>query len=122
MQHHKEQICVGDIVRIDSGMNVPVDGIVLQSIGIQVDEAAMTGESDQLTREIYSVCKSKQVDHESDPKHAKGAHDVPSCVILSGTQVACGNGYFVAIVVGENTCEGKILASVEQSDNELTPL
>lgn len=36
--------------------------------------------------------------------------------------MACGNGYFVAIVVGENTCEGKILASVEQRSNELTPL
>ena len=44
-------------------------------------------------------------------------------MILSGTNVTVGQGFFVCIVVGERTCEGQILASVEaKGANEETPL
>ena len=40
-------------------------------------------------------------------------HDLPSPVILSGTQFATGEGWFVCIMVGKNSCVGKILAKLE---------
>lgn len=121
---HRDHICVGDIIRIDSGMQVPVDGVVLQSVGVQVDESAMTGESDHLARESMDRCllKKKEVE-QINGGPVQDAHAVPSCTILSGTNVTVGQGYFVTIVVGERTCEGQILASVEAgSPNEVTPL
>jgi P-type E1-E2 ATPase len=31
---HRNFICVGDIIKIKSGMNIPVDGIVIEGNGI----------------------------------------------------------------------------------------
>ena len=40
----EEGLVVGDVVRIEAGMSLSADGIVLQSRGVTTDEAAMTGE------------------------------------------------------------------------------
>ena len=40
----EEDLVVGDVVRIEAGMSLSADGIVLQSRGVTTDEAAMTGE------------------------------------------------------------------------------
>jgi magnesium-transporting ATPase (P-type) len=41
---------------------------------------------------------------------------------MSGTKVLCGEGLFVVLLVGENTCEGKIGAMLRQNEVEVTPL
>jgi Ca2+ transporting ATPase len=51
----------------------------------------------------------------------KNPHDLPSPVVLSGTQIATGEGWFVCIVVGKYSCVGKIMGKLEQSI-ETTPL
>jgi magnesium-transporting ATPase (P-type) len=120
---HRNNIKVGDIIKIESGMNIPVDGICIVGIGIMSDESAMTGESDHCSKESVDICKKRQAEFESDNKGGKkGPHDVPSPVILSGTQIQTGQGLFVCIVVGEDTCEGQILASLGSKDPEQTPL
>lgn len=54
---------MGDVVKITAGMDVPVDGIVLKgSSGIEANESAMTGESDDLKKEDYETCLSKKVE------------------------------------------------------------
>lgn len=121
---HKNYIHVGDIIKIVNGMNIPVDGVVIKGTGILCDESAMTGESDHLPKENYDKCKQRQTEHEEnvDEKHKKTPHDVPSPVLLSGTQIQTGEGWFVCVVVGEMTCEGQIMASIDQKPNEVTPL
>jgi hypothetical protein len=57
-----------------------------------------------------------------NPNGKGGSHDIPSPVILSGTQVQTGQGKFCTIVVGEQTCEGQIMASVEVKESEMTAL
>jgi len=52
----------------------------------------------------------------------KTHNDVPSPVLLSGTQIQTGQGWFVCVVVGEMTCEGQIMAVLEEKPNEDTPL
>lgn len=104
-------------------MAVPVDGIVLEASGVQVDESAMTGESDHLPRDSYESCKKKQQIHESTDKTGeRNPHSVPSCVLLSGTAITTGEGKFLCIVVGEKSCEGKIQAALEDNKEEKTPL
>lgn len=48
---HKNFIKVGDIIKIQNGMLIPVDGVVIQGNGVMSDESAMTGESDHLPKE-----------------------------------------------------------------------
>jgi magnesium-transporting ATPase (P-type) len=86
-------------------MNVPVDGVVMVGIGIMSDESAMTGESDHFPKESMAKCLQRKSEHEAESCE-KGAHDVPSPLLLSGTQIQTGEGWFVCIVVGEMTCEG----------------
>lgn len=83
----------------------------------------MTGESDHFAKEPLAKCLELKAEYlaQNDASGA-GSHDVPSCVILSGTQVQTGQGKFVTIVVGEQTCEGQIMASVEVKEAEMTPL
>jgi P-type E1-E2 ATPase len=50
---------VGDICKIRAGMNIPVDGVVIRASGIQANEAAMTGESDELKKDTMENCKAR---------------------------------------------------------------
>ena len=43
-----DDIYVGDLIKIEGGKNIPVDGIVLTSMGLVNDESSMTGESIEL--------------------------------------------------------------------------
>ena len=75
-------------------MNIPVDGVVLHSSGVMTNEAAMTGESDELKKDTLENClnRKEEKDTEYGFPHAKeggkkngSPHDVPSPVLLSGT-------------------------------------
>jgi Ca2+-transporting ATPase len=61
---HRNYLKVGDIIKIKTGMHIPVDGFVIYGIGIQCDESSMTGESDHLTKESFHKCLTRQVEHE----------------------------------------------------------
>lgn len=54
---HYNNIVVGDIIKIKAGMNIPVDGVLLKASGVQSNEAAMTGESDDLKKDSQEACK-----------------------------------------------------------------
>ena len=82
---HRNFLKVGDIIKIKTGMNIPVDGIMVNGVGVMCDESAMTGESDHLPKENIDKCLQRQKDHESDKNFTKTSHDVPSPVLLSGT-------------------------------------
>jgi magnesium-transporting ATPase (P-type) len=120
---HRNFLKVGDIIMVKNGMNVPVDGLILKGNGVLCDESAMTGESDHFPKEEMAKCLKAQADFEAEnPKESdRGAHSVPSPVLLSGTQIQTGEGWFLCIVVGDMTCEGQILAGLK-STNETTPL
>jgi len=53
---HRNNIKVGDIIKIVNGMNIPVDGCILIGNGVMSDESAMTGESDHLAKETLEKC------------------------------------------------------------------
>mmetsp|Transcript_30530 Transcript_30530/g.29997 ORF Transcript_30530/g.29997 Transcript_30530/m.29997 type:complete len:212 (-) Transcript_30530:1894-2529(-) len=48
-------------------------------------------------------------------------HDIPSPVLLSGTEIQTGEGWFMVIVVGKKSCVGKIYEKLGQ-EIETTPL
>ena len=72
-------------------MNIPVDGVIVKGSGILANESAMTGEPDELQKETLDVCKFRK--EEKDDEYAlsklpnKRPKDIPSPVLLSGTQI-----------------------------------
>jgi P-type E1-E2 ATPase len=117
------ELVVGDVVKITQGMEVPVDGIIITSSGVLSNESAMTGESDELRKESLEVCKQKREEKEhelkfSGDKAERGHHDIPTPVLLSGTQITTGDGWFICIVVGKGSCAGKIRQKLEQDSDE----
>jgi magnesium-transporting ATPase (P-type) len=106
-------------------MNIPVDGVLFKASGVQCNESAMTGEPDELKKEPLDLCYLRREEKETElslqAKPTRSSHDLPSPILLSGTQIATGEGWFLAIVVGKHSCVGKILSKLE-SRVETTPL
>ncbi len=71
-------VCVGDVVELTTGDIVPVDGVLLQSSALRVNESHITGES-------VEIAKKEQ-------------HDI---TLMSGSKVVQGNGFMLALAVGE---------------------
>ncbi len=42
---------MGDIIKIKAGMNIPVDGVIINASAVTANESAMTGESDDLKKD-----------------------------------------------------------------------
>lgn len=49
---HSEDLVVGDVILLEAGDAVPADARVLESASLQVEEAALTGESVPVTKWI----------------------------------------------------------------------
>ena len=106
-------------------MSIPCDGVVNKAIEVSTDESAMTGETDAIRKatiaqaEALKIVASNRIDYEDSLR----GHKVPSPVLLSGTKIISGEGYFVAIVVGPKSCSGKIREKLtEEDEDDDTPL
>ncbi len=64
----------------------------------------------------------KQAEFEADGSEEKSHHSVPSPLLLSGTFIQKGQGWFLCIVVGDMTCEGQIMAALDEKISEVTAL
>ena len=116
-------LLVGDIVQIAEGMDIPADGIVVEAAEIMIDESALTGETEPNQKNTISECIAKRNEllAEGVDKEKAGNHALSSPILFSGSKVLQGEGKFMVIVVGENSCEGRIL-SILETENEATPL
>jgi len=110
---------------MEYGMAIPVDGLVIAATQLSVDEAAMTGESDEMKKEILKVClnrlQEKQAEGQKEGGELTRTHELPSPLILSGTNIAGGEGRFMCLMVGEESCLGQIIAKLVVKP-EVTPL
>lgn len=125
----EEQLLSGDIMRIESGMTIPCDCILIEGVA-ELDESAMTGETDPLGKIVYEngLTKRKEISLKNETKKGKynslAHHEVESPIILSGTQVNDGDGAAIILTVGNNSENGKIRATIDsnKSSDEGTPL
>ncbi|GKT93896.1 calcium-translocating P-type ATPase [Colletotrichum tofieldiae] len=104
---------VGDIMHIETGDVVAVDGVLVQGSGIQVDESSLSGESELVHKSVPS-----DSDMHSQKAHRSSATDP---FILSGTTVSGGVGAYLVTSVGSNSTYGRTLMSLRE-DVEETPL
>ncbi|KAI8888475.1 PMCA-type calcium-translocating P-type ATPase [Backusella circina FSU 941] len=92
---------VGDILLLEPGDIIPVDGLFLSGHNVACDESSATGETDTV---------KKRPENEGD------------CFILSGAKILEGVGRCVVIAVGENSFFGKTMMSMRGNEAEGTPL
>lgn len=79
------EVVLGDLIELRTGDQVPADGLLLESDGLELDESNLTGESDAI------------------PKAEKDE-------VRSGTAVVAGIGRFMAAAVGPEAYANKIAA------------
>ncbi|KAF2121398.1 hypothetical protein BDV96DRAFT_594599 [Lophiotrema nucula] len=106
-------IFAGDVVLLEPGDMVPVDGILIEGHGIKCDESSATGESDLLKKtagdDVFRAMESHQPLKKMDP------------FILSGAKVSEGVGSFLVTSSGIHSTYGKTMMSLRE-DSEVTPL
>lgn len=83
----------------------------------------MTGETDPLKKDTLETCIAKrdEVIQRGDKGNA-GPHEVPSPILMSGTNTLTGDGKMVAIVVGKKSCVGRIKEKLKDDPDDATPL
>ncbi|MBC8497998.1 HAD-IC family P-type ATPase, partial [Candidatus Bathyarchaeota archaeon] len=99
----------GDIVLLEAGSRVPADSRLIQAANLQVDEAALTGESRPVTKNLNLVNAEAGV---GDRKNS----------VFMGTVVTLGRAVAVVTETGMTSEFGKIAGMVQSIDVEDPPL
>lgn len=106
-------VLVGDVMHLEPGDMIPVDGIFIDGHNVKCDESQTTGESDIIRKTpadtVYAAIENHDSLRKLDP------------FILSGAQVTEGVGTFLVTSTGVNSSYGKTLMSLRE-DPEVTPL
>ena len=106
-------ILVGDVMHLEPGDMIPVDGIFISGHNVKCDESSATGESDLLRKtsgdEVFAAIENHRNVAKLDP------------FIISGGKVSEGIGTFLVTAVGVNSSHGKIMMSFRE-ESQTTPL
>lgn len=106
-------VLVGDVMHLEPGDMIPVDGIFIEGHNVKCDESQTTGESHLIRKhpadQVYAAIENHESLRKLDP------------FILSGAQVTEGVGTFLVTSTGVNSSYGKTMMSLRE-DPEVTPL
>ncbi len=104
----KKDVVVGDIVLLNTGAEVPADGVLLRAVQLQVDESTLTGE-------LLCHKSTDAAEYDADATF-------PSNYVLRGTKVMDGHGIMQVSLVGDATESGKLMEAAQIDDSVKTPL
>lgn len=100
----------GDVVSLEAGNVVPADLRLIESVGLSIQESALTGESEAVHKDTETIA----------------AHDTALGdrfnMAYSGTQVTFGRGRGVVVETGMRTELGRIATLLADVDESMTPL
>jgi Ca2+-transporting ATPase len=99
----------GDIVLIEEGDTIPADARVIESTALQTAEAALTGESLPVMKEIAPLAEEVALADRYN-------------MIFSGTAVTYGHGKAVITATGMQSEMGRIAGLLKETPDEPTPL
>lgn len=103
------ELVPGDVIRVRSGAKVPADIRLLADTNLRVDESALTGESEAVSKDTKRVSADAGVGDRTN-------------MLFSGTIVTAGTGQGVVVGTGEQTEIGKISRLVSEQEQIDTPL
>ena len=105
-----EELVPGDIVLVEAGNRIPADGRILVAATLEIEEAALTGESLPVGKQTEPVA----------------GEDVPLgdriCMAYMNTSVTRGRGEYVVTETGMATEIGHIANMLANTESEKTPL
>ena len=97
----------GDIIKLNGGDNIPADCILFQANEMKVNNASLTGESEDILREV-------------DVK-TKNIFESPN-VAFFGTMCTAGTGVGMVFKTGDSTVIGRIAGLATSADSQQTTL
>lgn len=104
----KRDVVVDDICILNTGDEIPADGVLLEATMLSVDESSLTGEP---------VCSKTVIEADFDPDAT-----FPSDHVLRGTKVMEGHAVFRVTAVGDSTENGRVFEAAQIDDSTRTPL
>ncbi len=104
------EIVVGDILLLETGDKIVADGRLIETQELSVDESALTGESDHVT-------KNEDFVGDNETQVADRVN-----MVYSGCFVSGGTAKMVVTAVGKSTEFGLIAGELSSVDQSTTPL
>ena len=104
------ELVPGDILQLEAGNVLPADVRLLEAVNLRIQEAALTGESEPVAKQIAKL----------------SGEDLPlgdrRNMAYMGTIVTQGRGLALTVATGMQTELGRIADLIQQSGGEQTPL
>ena len=111
IEHIDSEVLVpGDIILLSTGDRIPADARIIDELSLLVDESLLTGESEPVSKDAYSVPDEHAVI--ADRKH----------MIFSGSLVVAGKCTAVITRTGTSTEIGRISKLLAEEHAGLSPL
>ena len=107
---HAAELVPGDLVVLEAGARVPADGRVIESVRLQVEEAALTGESNAVTKSTDPIADTE----------APLADRIN--LAFMGTTIVDGRGRLLVTGTGSATEMGRIGTLIDEVRNGESPL
>lgn len=105
----KCDLVVDDIIRLETGEEIPADCLVLEATSLQVNESSLTGESVPVTKT-------------TDPTFHCDTATYPANQLLRGTYVTDGYTFAKVTAVGDHTEIGVTARAAMSESQQVTPL
>jgi P-type Ca2+ transporter type 2C len=109
MEVPSAEIVPGDILLLESGSRVSADARILESAGLKIEEAALTGESLPIEKTTRAIAEDSALADQTN-------------MAFMGTVCVYGRGRAVVTDTGMNTQLGKIAKSIQEISQGQTPL
>lgn len=99
----------GDIILVEEGDTIPADARLIESVALQTAEAALTGESLPVMKDVAPIEKDASIGDQLN-------------MLFSGTVALYGHGCAVVTETGMRTEMGRIAGMLKAAPTETTPL
>ncbi len=103
------QVVPGDVLVLETGDRVAADARVLESTELAVDESALTGESDPVSKGAGTLDEKTPLADRTN-------------MLWSSTAITSGRGKAVVVATGMSTALGRIAGQVRSTGRDQTPL
>ena len=108
-----EELAPGDVIILEAGDAVPADARLLESASLKAEEAALTGESVPVLKDVTMLLAEK-------------GKDIPlgdrTNMVYMGSTIVYGRGKAVVTATGMDTEMGKIADALTKAEKNETPL